>query len=388
MLYIITGVASGQPPAKRDAFLEGSPFTLSALLDLLPVESEGRMLRAITARGVSFPLTPENLQKLVEAKVSAKVIDLIKDKAPAPTPPPPAPAPPEVPRGRLSLRCEPAECEFSVQGGEAASTKNGAATVPDLKPGEVFVDFKKPGYYSQQQRAVINANVETALAVKMEPDSETAVAFGKRLLAGMQQAVGGAAVRKDLATLTATGSATFFDPGGASSEWNLTAALRPGQLTLEAKSAVGTLKFECRGENCQANSGKKLIFGGLKPEQVMAIDAGLRSFRQWQFAAVNERLSSDQMRPTAKTGDVPASGDQLLRLESSSEVFNVTLDDKLRPSLVVFEPKSGLGSGLTIAYSDYVAVGDSQYPKTTEVKLPNSKQGVRIRLDPASAKPK
>ncbi|HLI83983.1 MAG TPA: hypothetical protein VKV17_08695 [Bryobacteraceae bacterium] len=378
LLLASSGLAAAQSPGKKDPFLEGPPIPLSEFLDLLPVESEGRLLKVIAARGIEFPLTPANKQKLLQAGASPKVMDAIQRQAPAP---PPAPPPLEKPNGTLTVHCEPAECAVSVQNGPALSTIRGLAAFPGLKTGEVVVEFQKRGYIGQQLSAVIRPNAETSLSARLQPNQDTLAAFGKRLSEAMRKAAGGAALQTDLASFSATGSATFFDSSGASSEWTLSAAFHPGQVTFEAKSSAGTFKLDCRGETCRPNSGGRLIRRGLKPELAEVVETGLRKFHEWQFAALADRWFSGKMKPTARSANIPASGEQTLRLEDSTEAYNVTLDAQFLPTLVVLESKSGLDSGLRVTFSDYTKVGDSQYPKTTEIKLANSKQGVRIRLD-------
>lgn len=385
---IIASHAVAQPATRRDPFVDpaSGPFSLKEVLDLVTsvkqgVESEGRILRAIDARGVAFPITSEAQFRLEQAGASTKVTDLIKKKAPPPVQSlQPLPPPPPQLTGTLTLQCEPAECDISVQGGRSISTTNGAVSIPGVKTGEVVLDFKKQGYFGQQQTLVVRANVATYVAVKLDPDNPSQATFGKRLFEGMQQAAG-AANRKTVSTLSVAGSATVIDRAGTSSEWNFTATFRPGQATLEVSGVAGRLRLDCRGETCEANSGKKTTLKGLSPEHTLALETGLRQFRKWQFAVLSDRLLSDELRPTAKAAEPSASGEQSLRLEGSNESFNVTLDARLLPILVTFESKSGLDSGLTLAFADYGTVAGSQYPRTTEIKQPNSKQGVRIRLD-------
>ena len=408
LVIAVSGLVSAQNAAKRDPFLEGPPLSLPAVLDLVPVESEGRLLKAIAARGIDFPITSLNRQKLLQAGTSPKLMNLLQQKAPPlpaqpspppeppppsqpppppqlPPPPQPPPPPPPEPNGMLTVRCEPAECDISLQGGAPASTNQGQAGFSGLRTGEVFVDFKKAGYIGQQLSATIRPNAETFISAKLEPDNDTLVAFSKRMSEAMQRAVGGPAIHRDLVSFTATGSVSFFDSGGATSQWTLSATFHPGQVILEAKSSVGTFKLDCRGETCEVNSGKAFLSRDLKPEQAQIVETGLREFREWHFGRLADRLYSNRLKATPKSANIPNSSEQLVHLENSSESFDVTLDDKFLPALVLFESRSGLGSGLTVAFSDYTKVGESQYPKTTEIKLANSGQGVRVRLDIAAA---
>ena len=389
--------AFGQSAARRDPFVDpaSGPLSLKEVLDLVNsvkqgVESEGRVIRAIDARGVDFTFTVQSQSRLEQAGASARVTDLVRKKAPAPVstpapppspPPPPATPPPVQPTGTLTLHCEPSECEVSVEGGPVISTTHGSVSIPGLKIGEVVVDVRKQGYFGQQPSLVIRANLETSLAVTLEPDNPTRAEFGKRLFEAMRQAVGGTADHRAQLAFSTTGSATVIDRAGTSSEWNFSAAFRPGQASLEVRGVAGRLKLDCRGETCQANSGKKPAIKGLSPEHTLAVETGLRQFRSWQFAALADRLFSDEMRPTSKSADLTGSVEQSLRLEGRNEAFDVTLDKRLLPATVTVESKSGLDVGFTIGFADYVTLGSSQYPRTTEIKLPSSKQGVRIRLD-------
>src|ERR1039457_4899485 len=116
IILIGTHISSAQPGQKGrvptpqtprqtlDAFLDpaNGPVTLAKLLDLLQrvredIETEGRIFRAIEARGVDFPMTPANVQIIAAAGGSPKLVELLGRKAPtpAPLPPPPPPPPPK-----------------------------------------------------------------------------------------------------------------------------------------------------------------------------------------------------------------------------------------------------------------------------------------------------
>jgi hypothetical protein len=86
------------------------------------------------------------------------------------------------------------------------------------------------------------------------------------------------------------------------------------------------------------------------------------------------------MQATAKTANIPGSGEQRLRLEGKSEAYNISLDAQLLPTFIIFESKTGLGSGLTLGFADYAVVGASRYPRTTEIKFPDGNQGFRVRF--------
>src|SRR5580765_5542866 len=81
-------VPASQPRQTLDDFLNpaGGPLTLAKLLDLLrrvreDIETEGRILRAIEARGVDFPMTLANAHTIGAAGGSAKLMELLQRKA-------------------------------------------------------------------------------------------------------------------------------------------------------------------------------------------------------------------------------------------------------------------------------------------------------------------
>jgi hypothetical protein len=376
------------PRQTLDPFLDpaSGPVTLAKLLDLLQwvregIQTEGRILLAIEARGVDFPMTPANAQIIAAAGGSLKLKELLERKAPPPPPPPPPPPVEKEPTGALTVQCEPAECEITVRGGPpSVGTKNGIARISGLKPGEALVDILKPGYLDQHRAVAIKSGADDSLQVALEPNANTQAEFGARLFKAMVAAAGGEAIQKDLAVFSATGSATVFDTAGSGTEWNLTVSFRPGQATLEAKNSAGELKLECRGETCQAQSGGKLFAKRLSREQAQILETNLRQFRTYQFAAFLNRIISAGMQATAKTANVPGSGEQRLRLEGKSEAYNIALDAQLLPTFITFESKTGLGSGLTLGFADYAMVGASHYSRTTEIKFPDGKQGLRVRF--------
>src|ERR1035437_5790810 len=375
------------PRQTLDPFLDpaNGPVTLAKLLDLLQrvregIQTENRILLAIEARGVDFQMTPANAQTIEAAGGSAKLKDLLERKAP-PRPVLAPLSPAEEPTGALTVHGEPAECEITVRGGPPSlDTENGTARISGLKLGEALVDILKPGYLDQYRAVVIKSGADDILHVTLEPDANTQAQFGARLFKAMVEAAGGEATHKDLAVLSATGSATLFDTAGSGTEWNLTVTLHPGQATFEAKNSAGGLKLECRGETCQAQPAGKLFAKRLSREQAQILETNLRQFRTYQFAVLLDRIISAGMQATAKTANIPGSGEQRLRLEGKSEVYNISLDAQLLPTFITFESKTGLGSGVTLGFADYAIVGASHYSRTTEIKFPDGKQGLRVRF--------
>src|ERR1035438_5585909 len=205
------------PRQTLDPFLDpaSGPVTLTKLLDLLrrvreDIETEGRILRAIEARGVDFQMTAETAQTIAAAGGAAKPEEVLERKAPPPPPlPPPPPAEKQEPAGALTVQCEPAECEITVRGGPPSlGTNNGTARISGLKLGEALVVILKPGYLDQNRTVVIKSGSDESVHVVLEPDANTQAQLGARLFKAMVEAAGREATQKDLAVFSATGSAT------------------------------------------------------------------------------------------------------------------------------------------------------------------------------------
>ncbi len=392
--------ARPQPsPSKKsrpavDDFLNpaSGPLSLPKLLELLrlvkeDIETEGRLLRAIEARGIDFPMSSANTARIVNAGGSEKLRQLLQTKAPTAAPPAGATKKPEEIPGSLEVQCEPVECEVSVQGGTPVSSDNGVARVSGLKAGELFVDVRKSGYIGQQHPVTVKPGAAASLAVQLDPDGNTKTAFGTRLFQAMIAAAGGDSRQKDFASISATGAATLFDNAGTASEWNLTVSFRSNLDTFEAKSAAGEFKLECRGETCQAQTGGRLFGKRLSREQAQALETAFRQFRSLHFDAFLDRLVAAKLQATATSATIPASGEQHLRLEGASDLYEVTLNTDLLPAFIAVQSKTGLGSGLALAFADYSPVGASRYPRSTEIKFPDGKQGLRVRLGAVNSAP-
>jgi len=88
------------------------------------------------------------------------------------------------------------------------------------------------------------------------------------------------------------------------------------------------------------------------------------------------------VRFTSLTADSNSKKDQRLRAEAQDSIYEIVIGNDLLPSLVEYESKGGLGSGLKVSYADYIKVNDFRYPKRTTIRLPDvTQQGIEIRLD-------
>jgi hypothetical protein len=118
----------------------------------------------------------------------------------------------------------------------------------------------------------------------------------------------------------------------------------------------------------------------LSTEQAQILETNLRQFRTYQLASLLDRMVTAGMQPTARIAILSGSAEQRLRLEGTSEACIISLDAQLLPTLITFESRTGLGSGFAVGYDDYALMGRSYYPRTTEIKFPDGKQGLRVRL--------
>jgi hypothetical protein len=400
LVYGVSSSGAGQgkpapksPQTRIDPSLDpaSGPVTLPKLLNLLDlmkqrIQTEGRIVLIIQARGVDFPMTPDHVEQIKAAGATSKLISVLMEKAPTPPSPPAQPAPPPQPQtGSVSAQCRPAECEVSVQGGPYVGTKDSVATISGLTLGDVVVDFRKTGYLGQQRTASVKIQPGEPVIVELQPTQDTQAEFGARLFKAMLDALGGEdAVRKNLQSFSATGSATCYDPDGARTEWNLTASFHPKKATFDAKSSAGALRLECTGETCQPQSPGKLFGKRLPRDKSQKVETDLRQFRSYHLAAILERIMSAKAALSAKTADLPAHSDQHLRVESNGEKYEIVLNAQLLPTLITFESKTGLDSGLSIGLADYKPLGNSQYPRVTEIKFPDAKQGLRVQFDQAA----
>jgi hypothetical protein len=323
-------------------------------------------------RGVDFEASVENLETLRSAGATRPIIDQIKKIAPQP----------RQPVGTLTLRCEPAECVIKLNGQPIGDTQDGQLVKTNVPFGEITVDFEREGYVAQQKTVQVNAEVIPPIGVALKPTAFTKGENGKKLLALMLHALGVQAGLKALSNLTGTGAITSFAEG-KQSDWDFDLATGPPALIeMKVTGTAGVLAFECNGERCAEKKkgrprGKPLV-GPLSDK----LQTNLRAFSRYNLAAVLEAIGSQSVRFTSLTADSNSKKDQRLRAEAQDSIYEIVIGNDLLPSLVEYESKGGLGSGLKVSYADYIKVNDFRYPKRTTIRLPDvTQQGIEIRLD-------
>src|SRR5580658_1514169 len=146
------------------------------------VRTEPQAVSLIKTRGVDFAANEDNLGALRKFGASEAILDAIRSTAP---PPPRPPDPPPVPKGTLSVRCDPAECDIRINGQLLGPTSHSQLARGGLNLGEVEVEFEKDGYLGQQKIVKITAEPGPEIAVVLEPTEATKAANGKRLFIAM-----------------------------------------------------------------------------------------------------------------------------------------------------------------------------------------------------------
>ncbi len=397
MLVVFTGLgtpASGQAPkgaAKRPAgFLNGPPFTLDQVLEAIKrvrqgVLPDGRLRLAIQNRGLDFKLTPEDTEKLKDAKPTQGLFDLIlsiaKPPEPKPEPPPPPPPPPPKPKlGTLQLACEPAECTVLVNGKPAGDTARGQITVKELPAGLVSVSVQKNGYHVVELKAQIDDGKVTPVTAALEPTKETMRAMGKQLFDKMIGAIGGDPGLAYWGSLHGVGTATLVNKQAKSSRWAMeTRLLLPDLAALRLTTA--TKKYEAT----LVRSAFAFAPGMPEPDEVEHMLALIRDF---QLGAVAKRMQS--AAATAETRTLtPRTGEDLrFTAVSSVERWTITLQPDYLPKQVRMESAVGVGIGLTVTYADYQKTGATQIPRTQVFALKDAPgHGLDLRLDRLEAGP-
>ena len=366
---------------KSDPFLTGAPFTFEQVLRFVRenVISPRRQKEAILNRGLDFSLTPEDLEKFKAAGASEEMLAVIRERAKPEvtrpvvvTPPPPIVRPKQ---GGLVVTCAPAECEIFVGGVSKGPTRGGVLRVAGLAPGNIAVDFRKPGYIGSQAMITIEADKVSPLTAALEPDRATREAFGSELFKRMVQALGGAAAMHEALSVQAEGSLTAWAPDGKNTRWTIFLRNRPDRGLLQIKGA-GSVFHEVAYVGSRFTTSK-----GLKGDDARELPDDFGLFREHQLAGLIERLSAPKFKMVAN-----AAG-RIVEAEGSTEKLSITLDNDLRPALVRFGTATGLGSGI-VTYSDYAQIGAAYYPQSMQIKVEATKRGVDIHFDKIELNPK
>lgn len=372
-----------QKAPEADRFLQGAPFQLSDILRMLEgigagAFLESRMVEGIRARGVDFVFTPEIQEVLKAQNASIEVLAEIRAKAKAP--PPPVEKKPQT--GALAVSCVPAECNVQVNSGAVRATTDGDLLLDDLPIGKAKVMVTRDGYESFSQDVEITAG-RLPVRVQLKPSMETRARFGSAMFESMLAALGSDRTLKGYAEIAAAGAATTTDADGAATEWTIDFRFNPPDLVqMQAANPSGSLTLTCRGEQCTTKTGGgRFPFGGkkLKADESARLVSNLHLFRRYQIREFLRRLAAESTQFSAP--DSPSAGGQRQLLASAShERYEINMGADGLPQLVVFHSETSPASGSRYLFAEYTSVAGTRYPKRTEIRLADSRQGIEVRF--------
>ena len=369
------GSQDGSQQALSSQKAKSEPLSLARVLGLLKLYKkqsikEQEVIDSLS-QGLDFKADRETLDKLSNEGATPAIVEEIKKRAKQ-----------DEPTATLSLHCAPAECQIKIDGQPAGPTMNGDFVRSGFALREYTIDFEKEGYITDQKTVKVGAEPGPPTSVTLDPTDATMAVNGKKLYGMMVRALGGAAVVKNLRSITGSGSLTSYKDG-KQSDWDFDVAMGPPHLIeMQVKGSAAGLLYGCNGEKCEEKKKGFLIFKGKKlPEAVASdLEPNLRLFSRYDLISVLETLNSKGVRLTARTADTHGKTEQHLNADAPDFAYVLTIGTDSLPTSVEYKPRSGLGAA-TVTYGEYVKVGDYNYPKHTSVKLPGSAQlGIEVRL--------
>ncbi len=118
----------------------------------------------------------------------------------------------------------------------------------------------------------------------------------------------------------------------------------------------------------------------VKGQDVQDLPTDFGLIRDYQLAALIQRLENPQFKMLANH-NLPVAGDEFaLVAEGGTEKISIGLDDNLRPQRVRIATATGVGSAI-VTYSDYFLLEKASYPKTVQIKPEGWQQGIDVRFD-------
>ena len=305
------------------------------LLQRIGVIADKRLSTAVERRGIDFPPSPADFNKLKSAGASAELIHIITTKAP---PPSKAPLTPAVSRaGAVVLQCLPAECDVVVNGKQRGSTANGSIELRDLSAGDNVIEFRKEGFEGQQLVLSLTAGASLRQTIHMRPTAAMRGQFGKLILDRMVQKLGGQAGLQQAARVSASGKASLFRASGGRSEWQVSSRLKlPSKALLEISGAGLKWWTSVSGDDSKAGGARQMAGGPVALEMEKLV----RVYRDYQLAMLVERFQG--MTVGAQALALQA-GQWHLHATGRDGTFQIFLDPDYTPRRIVYDPASGLG---------------------------------------------
>ncbi|MGH9614178.1 MAG: hypothetical protein ACRD4P_13980, partial [Bryobacteraceae bacterium] len=355
---------------------------LGQVANAIGVIYEGRLEEAIKSRGVSFSMTPVDVQKLKMAGATAALLAVISSKAPAATPAPAPPPPVVIAAGPLSLTCVPEECQTAINDAMKAPTENGQRQINGLKPGTYVVDFQKDGYIGQQKTVQMKAKTPNSASATLLPSEATQQKYGTALLAAVINKLGGDAALQEQGQLTASGHASLWS-NGERTDWSVIARLKVSDdlAYLEISGAGVKWWTSLRGGDSKSGGSGKIKGTPI----ALDMEKLIHQFRDYQLAAVIGRIRSQKMKLASTYSRLEITSQVTLKATSPVESYVFSVPPSAQPSKVTFNSASGLGSGLEVVYADYTTLGGGRYPKAMQIALPDQSQhGIELHFDEVS----
>ena len=368
--------------SRKDAFLSGKPFTLEELVDLIPDLFENRIQRGIEARGLAFPATPDNLERLRNAGASEGLLRLITRTAPPASPPSVAR---ESLAGPVTVVCSPPECEVAVLGTSRGMTEGGVKVIDGLPPGKTYLEARKDGFEGAQVEVRLEPRVPVRQLIVLAPTPSTKEKFGSQLFARMIEVLGGEPGLLDMQSLTGSGTTIWQDLEGKRTEWALNMRLRLPDSVYWEMSGAG-IKWWVSQSAGHSKFGEKRrnLFGGRRlkgSREAIEGENSVARFLAYQLPAVAQRIREDKMRLLAAEAQPSGSAGTDLRAESAGDSYTIGLAPDFTPRRIVYQSASGVDSGLEVLYSDFRTAGRARYPMSMAVKFTDSpKHVVEVRL--------
>lgn len=374
-LTLFSQAGTSQSGKGEDSFFSGPPFNLKDLLQRVGVIADKRLRIAVERRGVDFSPKPADIEKLKQAGASSELIQAVIQKAPAAAPPPKAVAqppkpvapPPPAHAGKVSFQCVPAECEVVANSNPRGSTSGGSIELAELPTGENVIEFRKEGFEDQQLTLSLKPGSTVTQTITLKPNAATQGRLGQQLYDRMLAKLGGPPALKKEMLVSGTGNASLFQENGERTEWQFTSRLKLPSLAMIEITGAG-LKWwtSLKADDSKAGGAPQMTGSPVALEMEKLV----RFYRDYQLAVLIERWRG--MTLTAP-GAAPINGQWRLRANNNDDAYTVYLDPDYTPRRVVYESGSGLGSGMEVVYSDFIADKEPYY-KTMVIKFSAQQQ--------------
>jgi hypothetical protein len=329
--------------------------------------------------------TDADMGKIKAARGSQELIAAIEEATSHADPPAksgtvPTPAvPPSRPKeGRLSVVCEPVDCEnISVNGKVLGHSTNGEYTAT-LAVGLITVVAARENYEVEPRvsNTEIKENATTPVTFKLTVSPAALQAAGTRLFARMVEALGGESGLKALSTFKGAGILSCYDRTGQVMEWDFSGVIKsPDKARFEVNRIRDKTKYEA------ANTAQGLEWSKLdKAPQFSELDFSLRRVQEQHVARRVGELRSGGYKMTTPDLMPKPGEDAIVLAEGGGKVYRIRIGADMRPREILLQ-SGGLDSGQKVQYSEYEDRGGYVFPKVIEIYYPDApKHGVKVQL--------